>query len=139
MKTSETKKFVQIFCKAFLIVEKIRPSRTYFHFYKRGFLNSQEVRIRVKCHRFTDKVVDYLGLEAIFRNDGAAGGLRAVPQAAQRHPLGGDVAIAALIADDNGSNAADVVLGLFGRWAAAAAATFGLCNKTPVTPNCFFF
>jgi hypothetical protein len=25
-----------------------QPSRTYFHFYKKGFLNSQAVRIRVK-------------------------------------------------------------------------------------------
>jgi hypothetical protein len=46
MKTSETKKFVKIFCETFLIFKK--PSRTYFHFYKKGFLNSQAVRIRVK-------------------------------------------------------------------------------------------
>jgi hypothetical protein len=26
----------------------LKPSRTYFHFYKKGFLNSQAVRIRVK-------------------------------------------------------------------------------------------
>jgi hypothetical protein len=50
MKTSETKKFVQIFCEAFLFLKNIllQPSRTYFHFYKKGFLNSQAVRIRVK-------------------------------------------------------------------------------------------
>jgi hypothetical protein len=26
----------------------LQPSRAYFHFYKKGFLNSQAVRIRVK-------------------------------------------------------------------------------------------
>jgi hypothetical protein len=43
MKTSETKKFVKIFCEAFLITKNIllQPSRTYFHFYKKDFLNSQ--------------------------------------------------------------------------------------------------
>jgi hypothetical protein len=51
MKTSETKKFVQIFYKAFFIFKKFLfpPSRTYFNFYKKGFLNSQAVRIRVKA------------------------------------------------------------------------------------------
>jgi hypothetical protein len=44
MKTSETKKFVKIFCEAFLILRK------YFHFYKKGFLNSQAGRIRVKTN-----------------------------------------------------------------------------------------
>jgi hypothetical protein len=49
-KTSKTKKFLKIFCEAFLILQNIllKPSRTYFHFYKTGFLNSQAVRIRVK-------------------------------------------------------------------------------------------
>jgi hypothetical protein len=49
MKTSETKKFVQIFCEAFLIFKNtlLKPSITYLHFYKKGFLNSQAVRIRV--------------------------------------------------------------------------------------------
>jgi hypothetical protein len=46
MKTSE-KKFV--FCEAFLILKKYFSSniRIYFDFYKKGFLNSQAVRIRV--------------------------------------------------------------------------------------------
>jgi hypothetical protein len=50
MKTSVTKKIVPIFCEAFLILKNIllKPSSTYFHFYKRGILNSQVVRIRVK-------------------------------------------------------------------------------------------
>jgi hypothetical protein len=50
MKTSEKKNnFVKIFCLAFLIFKNIllQPSKTYFHFYKKGFLNSQAVRIRV--------------------------------------------------------------------------------------------
>jgi hypothetical protein len=49
MKTSETKKFVKIFCKAFLILKNIllKPSRTYNHL-KKGFFNSQALRIRVK-------------------------------------------------------------------------------------------
>jgi hypothetical protein len=50
MKTSEIKKFVKIFSEAFLIFLKNilpKPSRTYFHFYKKDFLNSQAVRIRV--------------------------------------------------------------------------------------------
>jgi hypothetical protein len=52
MKTSETKKFVKIFCEAFFIVKNIllQPSRTYFHFYKKCFLNSQAVRIRVNYY-----------------------------------------------------------------------------------------
>jgi hypothetical protein len=39
MKTSETKNFVKIFGVAFLFFKNIllRPSRTYFHFYKKGF------------------------------------------------------------------------------------------------------
>jgi hypothetical protein len=39
MKTSETKKFVKIFCEAFLIFKNIllQPSRTYFNFYKKGY------------------------------------------------------------------------------------------------------
>jgi hypothetical protein len=50
MNTSETKKFVKIFCEAFLIFKKyLALTRTYFHFYKRGFLNSQAVRIRVNA------------------------------------------------------------------------------------------
>jgi hypothetical protein len=40
-KTSETKKFVQPFCKAFLIFKKYFASTIqdllYFHFYKKGF------------------------------------------------------------------------------------------------------
>jgi hypothetical protein len=51
MKTSETKKFVKIFCEAFLNFKKLfasRGTRTYFLFYKNGFLNSKAVRIRVK-------------------------------------------------------------------------------------------
>jgi hypothetical protein len=50
MKTSETKKFVTIFCESFLIFKNIllQPSKTYFPFYKKGFLNSPAVRIRVK-------------------------------------------------------------------------------------------
>jgi hypothetical protein len=48
MKTSETKKFVKIFCEAFLIKKKYFAStKTYFHVYKQGFLYSQAVRIRV--------------------------------------------------------------------------------------------
>jgi hypothetical protein len=49
MKTSEAIKFVKIFCEAFSIVKNIllQPSRTSFNFYKKGFLNSQAVRIRV--------------------------------------------------------------------------------------------
>jgi hypothetical protein len=52
MKTSETKKFVKIFCEDFWFLKNIllQPSRTYFHFYKIGFLNSQAVRIRVKAY-----------------------------------------------------------------------------------------
>jgi hypothetical protein len=48
MKTSETKNFVKIF--AFLIFKNIllQPFKTYCHFYKKGFLNSQAVRIRVE-------------------------------------------------------------------------------------------
>jgi hypothetical protein len=50
MKTSETKKFVKIFCEAFLIFKKIfclsHPGFI-FIFYKKGFLNSQAVRVRV--------------------------------------------------------------------------------------------
>jgi hypothetical protein len=50
MKTSETNKFLKIFCKPFLIVKKYFAStRTYFHFYKKVFFNSQAVRIRVKA------------------------------------------------------------------------------------------
>jgi hypothetical protein len=47
MKTSETKKF---FARHFWFKKNIwlQPSRTYFYFYKKGFLNSQAVRIRVK-------------------------------------------------------------------------------------------
>jgi hypothetical protein len=54
MKTSETKKFVQIFCEAFFILKKYFawPSMTYFHFYKKGFLNYQAVRIRVEYLKF---------------------------------------------------------------------------------------
>jgi hypothetical protein len=50
MKTSETKMFVKIYCEAFLILKNIllKPSITYFHFYKKGFLTSQAVRIWVK-------------------------------------------------------------------------------------------
>jgi hypothetical protein len=49
MKTSETKKFVKIFCEAFLIFKKycVSTIQDYFHFYKRDFLNTQAVRIRV--------------------------------------------------------------------------------------------
>jgi hypothetical protein len=47
MKTSETKKFVKIFCGAFLIKKKNILLKPYFYFYKRGFLNSQAVRITV--------------------------------------------------------------------------------------------
>jgi hypothetical protein len=31
-----------------------KPSRTYFHFYKKGFLNSQAVRIRIKDPRYLE-------------------------------------------------------------------------------------
>jgi hypothetical protein len=49
MNNSETKKFVRIFCEAFLILKNILLSPPpYFHFYSKGFLNSQAVRIRVK-------------------------------------------------------------------------------------------
>jgi hypothetical protein len=50
MKTSETKKFVKIFGEAFLIYKKNSAStiQDYFHFYKKGFLNTQAVRVRVK-------------------------------------------------------------------------------------------
>jgi hypothetical protein len=49
IKTSETKKFVKIICEAFLIFKKYFAStiQDYFHFYKKGFLNSQAVSIRV--------------------------------------------------------------------------------------------
>jgi hypothetical protein len=49
MKTSETKKFVKIFARQFGFLKNIllQPSRTYFYVYKKGFLNSQAVRIRV--------------------------------------------------------------------------------------------
>jgi hypothetical protein len=49
MKTSVTKKFVKIFCNEYIIFLNIllQPSWTYFHFYKKGFLNYQAVRIRV--------------------------------------------------------------------------------------------
>jgi hypothetical protein len=50
MKTCETKTFVKIFCEAFLIFKNYFASTIqdlYFHFYKKGFLNSQAVRIRV--------------------------------------------------------------------------------------------
>jgi hypothetical protein len=48
MKTSDQKNFLQgIF--DFLKNILLKPSRAYFHFYKKGFLNSQAVRIRVKC------------------------------------------------------------------------------------------
>jgi hypothetical protein len=38
------------------------PSRTYFHFYKKGFLNSQAVRIRVKAEKmhFQEKKIRFL-------------------------------------------------------------------------------
>jgi hypothetical protein len=49
MKTTETKMFGKVFCEAFLILKKLlKPSRTYFHLYKKGSLNPQAVRIRVK-------------------------------------------------------------------------------------------
>jgi hypothetical protein len=51
MKTSATKKFVKIFLRGifdFLKNILLKPSRTYFHFYNKGFLNSQAVRIRVQ-------------------------------------------------------------------------------------------
>jgi hypothetical protein len=53
MKTSETKKFFKIFCEVFLILKNtlLMPPRTYFYFYKKGFLNSQVVRIRVKVKK----------------------------------------------------------------------------------------
>jgi hypothetical protein len=59
MKTSETKKLVKIFCEVFLIFKNIllKPSRTYFHLYKKGFLNSQTVRIRVMQEIFYFKVI----------------------------------------------------------------------------------
>jgi hypothetical protein len=55
MKTSQIKEFVKKFCEAFLIFNKyfLQPSRTYFQFYKKGFLNSQAVRIRFKVKEFT--------------------------------------------------------------------------------------
>jgi hypothetical protein len=42
MKTSESKKIIKIFYEAFMIFKKhfAKPSRTYFHLYKKGFLNS---------------------------------------------------------------------------------------------------
>jgi hypothetical protein len=50
MKTSEIKKFVEIFCEAFLIFKKYFASaiQALFNFYKKGFLNSEAARIRVK-------------------------------------------------------------------------------------------
>jgi hypothetical protein len=55
MKTSLKKKFVKIFCEAFLILKKIfslRHPGLIFIFSKKGFLNSQAVRIRAKCQFF---------------------------------------------------------------------------------------
>jgi hypothetical protein len=54
MKTSESKEFVTIICEAFFIFKQylLHPSRTYFHFYKKGFLNSHAVRIWVKFREF---------------------------------------------------------------------------------------
>jgi hypothetical protein len=50
METSEPKKFVKIFCKAFLIFKKYFATtiQHLFPFLQKGFLNSQAVRIRVK-------------------------------------------------------------------------------------------
>jgi hypothetical protein len=41
---------VKVFARYFWFFKNIllQPSRTYFHFYKKGFLISQAVRIRVK-------------------------------------------------------------------------------------------
>jgi hypothetical protein len=63
MKTTETKTFVKIFCEAFLIKKKkfLQPSRTYFHFYKKGALNSPAVRIRVKLN-FSLQLVIFIHL-----------------------------------------------------------------------------
>jgi hypothetical protein len=48
MKTSETKRFVEIFCEAFLQNILVKPYRTYFNFYNKDSLNPQAVRNRVK-------------------------------------------------------------------------------------------
>jgi hypothetical protein len=65
MKIPETKKFGKILCEALLIFKNIllKPSRTYFHIFKKGSLNPQAVRIRVKCHLRSCQ-----HLEEIFRN-----------------------------------------------------------------------
>jgi hypothetical protein len=48
LKISETKTFFGIFCKAFLILKNIllQPQRTYFHFYKKGFLSKAFFKIK---------------------------------------------------------------------------------------------
>jgi hypothetical protein len=49
MKTSETEKFFFDFLQGifdFLKNILLKPSRTYFYFHKKGFLNSKAVRIR---------------------------------------------------------------------------------------------
>jgi hypothetical protein len=50
LKTSETKKYVKIFCEAFLILKKYFASiiQDLFSFLQKRFLNPQAVRIRVK-------------------------------------------------------------------------------------------
>jgi hypothetical protein len=66
-KTSETKSLLRFFARHFLFQKNIllQPSMTYFHFYKKGFLNSKAVRIRVK-RRSSDldhvKLINLTGL-----------------------------------------------------------------------------
>jgi hypothetical protein len=57
MKGSETKKF-KIFCEVLLIIKKYFAStiEDFFHFYKKGFLNSQAVRIRVNVSTHTSDI-----------------------------------------------------------------------------------
>jgi hypothetical protein len=56
MKTFETKKFVQIFCEAFWIFFNIcfnHPRLIFIFIKKKGFLNSQAVRIRFKTRVYS--------------------------------------------------------------------------------------
>jgi hypothetical protein len=58
MKTSETKSLLRFFARHFWCLTNIllQPSRTYFHFYKKGFIKSQAVRIRVKYWTIDDLI-----------------------------------------------------------------------------------
>jgi hypothetical protein len=51
MKTSETKKFVEVCCEAFLIFKNIllKPSRTYHHFYKNKLFKFPSSEDKVYC------------------------------------------------------------------------------------------